>query len=152
MDATTTAYTGRVAELGNQMEFGVWGGMTERQRRAFTRCRSWPMTTRKLTTMTSPAVAAVLTAVAMMMAPPSASADSTDDQFLGSLSDIGVTGDPDTLISAAHTACDNMGAPNGLGFVGEIFGAGVRPRQFTQFMLTAGRAYCPDKLHSTGHY
>jgi Protein of unknown function (DUF732) len=103
------------------------------------------------------AAAAVLSAAAI------AHADTTDDQFLGSLSNDGLNvGPPDQMIALAHERC----ADNGLsrqGYYNFRFGGqrspfavatsklsvkiqsrGLTPDQAAQFMRDAVAVYCPD--------
>ncbi|MGH3968155.1 MAG: DUF732 domain-containing protein [Mycobacterium sp.] len=84
---------------------------------------------------------------------PIAHADSQDDQFLSAVAALGITGPADQLIAAAHTACDQaIGSGPSLNFgpMSQAINAGVPYGQMTQFYVAAGRAYCPDKLHSIG--
>ena len=92
-------------------------------------------------------------AVAALFLTPLAHADSQDDQFLSAVAALGITGAPDQLIAAAHTVCDNIGGGPWLGMspqMAQSLSAGVPYGMLTQFFVAAGRAYCPDKLHSIG--
>jgi len=78
---------------------------------------------------------------------------SADNQFLSAVAALGITGAPDQLIAAAHTVCDNIGGGPWLGMspqMAQSLSAGVPYGMLTQFFVAAGRAYCPDKLHSMG--
>jgi hypothetical protein len=82
---------------------------------------------------------------------PLAHADSQDDQFLSAVRALGITAPADQLIAAGHTACDGIGnSPSVLAAEGQLLGAGVPYGQITPVFIAAGRAYCPDKLHSIG--
>ena len=102
-------------------------------------------------------------AAAVLLAAAIAHADTTDDQFLGLVSNDGLTaGPPDQMIAIAHQRCD----ANGLSQSGSYnfrFGGqpsqfnmaiskislklqsqGLTPDQAVQFMRDAVAVYCPD--------
>jgi hypothetical protein len=103
------------------------------------------------------AVAAVLSAAAV------AHADTADDQFLGLLSNDGLSaGTPDQVIPIAHQRCDANGLSHS-GWYNFRFGGqpsqfnvaisklsvklqsqGLTPDQAVQFMRDAVAVYCPD--------
>jgi Protein of unknown function (DUF732) len=85
---------------------------------------------------------------------PLAHADSQDDQYLSALAGMNInTANAPQLISAGHAWCDAIGNFNPgaiIGFQGQFLGAGVPYGETAQAEIAAGRAYCPDKLHSMG--
>lgn len=99
--------------------------------------------------------AAVSVAV-LGLAAPIAHADDQDSQYLAGLAAANInTDNPAALIAAGHAACDSIGAPGFNPFSAwstpaQWAGAGVGFGQINQATIAAGRAYCPDKLHSIG--
>lgn len=105
----------------------------------------------------------VVAAAAMLVAAGMAHAESTDDQFLGLLSNDGLNvGPPEQMIAIAHKRCDANGLSRADWFTVRFFGRrspfavaisninvelqsrGLTPEQATQFMRHAVSVYCPD--------
>jgi Protein of unknown function (DUF732) len=102
-------------------------------------------------------------AAAVLLAAAIAHADTTDDQFLGLVSNDGLTaGPPDQMIAIAHQRCDANGLSHS-GWYNFRFGGqpsqfniaisnislklqsqGLTPDQAVQFMRDAVAVYCPD--------
>jgi hypothetical protein len=102
-------------------------------------------------------------AVAVLLAAAIAHADSTDDQFLGLVSNDGLTaGAPDQMIAMAHQRCDANDLSHS-GWYNFRFGGqpsqfnmaiskislklqsnGLTPDQAVQFMRDSVAVYCPD--------
>lgn len=87
------------------------------------------------------AIALVPTAVAQ--------ADTRDDQFLATLSALGISGDPATLIAAGHAACDNYGGPALVAQMTGLMAQGYSNVQASNIQLAGIRAYCPEKIAGT---
>jgi hypothetical protein len=105
----------------------------------------------------------VAAAAAVLLSAGIAHADSTDDQFLGLLSNDGLNaGPPDQVIAIAHQRCDANGLSH-TGWYNFRFGGqpsqfnvaiskisvklqsqGLTPDQAVQFMRDAVTVYCPD--------
>jgi hypothetical protein len=105
----------------------------------------------------------VAAAAAVLLAAAVAHADTTDDQFLGLLSNDGLNaGPPDQVIAIAHQRCDANGLSR-MGYYNFRFGGqpsqfnvaiskisvklqsqGLTPDQAVQFMRDAVAVYCPD--------
>jgi hypothetical protein len=80
-----------------------------------------------------------------------AHADSQDNQYLQAVAALGVTAPPEGLIAAGHAICDGMGNTVAMyGVEAQVLGAGVPYPQMGQVFVAAGRAYCPEKMHSFG--
>jgi hypothetical protein len=106
----------------------------------------------------------VLTAVAaVLLAAGIAHADTADDQFLGLLSNDGLSvGPPEQMIAIAHQRCDAANLSRADWFTLRFFGRpspyavavsrikanlqsqGLTPDQAAQFMRHAVTVYCPD--------
>ena len=104
----------------------------------------------------------IAAAAAVLLAAAIAHADSTDDQFLGLLSNDGLNvGPPDQMIALAHKRCDANGLSR-QGWFNFRFGGqpsqfnvaisnisiklqsqGLTPDQAVQFMRDAVAVYCP---------
>ncbi len=81
-------------------------------------------------------------------------ADSTDDAFLASLHQGGITfRNPDQAISAGHTVCQLVASgkqgPEVLSVL-ESANPGISPDGARMFLGISLNAYCPDKLPSSG--
>jgi Protein of unknown function (DUF732) len=107
--------------------------------------------------------AVAVAAAAALLAAGIAHADGTDDQFLGMVSNDGLTaGPPDQMIAIAHERCDANGLSRS-GWYNFRFGGqpsqfniaiskislklqsqGLTPDQAVQFMRDAVAVYCPD--------
>jgi len=105
----------------------------------------------------------VAAAAAALLAAAIGHADTTDDQFLGLVSNDGLTaGPPDQMIAIAHQRCDANGLSHS-GWYNFRFGGkpsqfniaisnisvklqsqGLTPDQAVQFMRDAVAVYCPD--------
>jgi hypothetical protein len=94
----------------------------------------------------------LLLAALLLLPAAHANADSPDNQYLHAVSALGITtAQPDQLIAGAHTLCDGLGTGwNLFPAEGQLLSAGVPYGQLTQVFTAAGRAYCPDKMHSVG--
>ena len=102
--------------------------------------------------MTTAAMRAVQAMVSVVGA---AHADSTDDQFVATLSSQGIPGDRDALISIAHQFCDAQNLPRiGIGLPSpytmqilnlrnQLLSQGLSQPQLDQFAHDAIAAYCP---------
>jgi hypothetical protein len=106
----------------------------------------------------------VAAAAALLIVTGIAHADTTDDQFLTTLTNDGLNvGPPDQLIAMAHKRCDANGLPRGADwfslryfarpspFVAAIsninnnlHSRGLTDDQVVQFMHDAQAAYCPN--------
>jgi Protein of unknown function (DUF732) len=102
-------------------------------------------------------------AAGVLLAAAIGHADTTDDQFLGLVSNDGLTaGQPDQMIAVAHQRCDANGLSRA-GWYNFRFGGqpsqynvaiskislklqsqGLTPDQAIQFMRDAVAVYCPD--------
>jgi Protein of unknown function (DUF732) len=105
----------------------------------------------------------LVAAAAVLLAAAIGHADTTDDQFLGLVSNDGLTaGPPDQMIAIAHQRCDADGLAHS-GWYNFRFGGqpsqfniaiskislrlqsqGLTPDQAVQFMRDAVAVYCPD--------
>jgi hypothetical protein len=100
-------------------------------------------------------IAAVLIACTAVLGVPTGPvyADTADDQFIGSLNALGISGDPGALIGAAHAVCDTNASGNTMGHFGvmsQAVSAGVPYGMMHQFYTASMRAYCPNVLHAIG--
>jgi hypothetical protein len=105
----------------------------------------------------------VTAAAAVLLAAGIAHADTTDDQFLGLLSNDGLTaGPPDQMIAMAHKRCDANGLSRADWFTMRFLGRpspfvvaisninaklqsqGLTDDQVVQFMRDAVAVYCPN--------
>jgi hypothetical protein len=105
----------------------------------------------------------VAAAAAVLLAATIGHADTTDDQFLGLLSNDGLNaGPPDQMIAIAHKRCDANGLLRGSSFTLRFFGQpspfvvaiskiaaelqsqGLTGDQAVNFMRDAVTVYCPD--------
>ncbi|MGA7133962.1 MAG: DUF732 domain-containing protein [Mycobacterium sp.] len=105
----------------------------------------------------------VAAAAAVLLAATIGHADTTDDQFLGLLSNDGLNaGPPDQMIAIAHKRCDANGLFRGSSFTLRFFGQpspfvvaiskiaaelqsqGLTGDQAVNFMRDAVTVYCPD--------
>lgn len=94
----------------------------------------------------------VLTVAIALAVPAVAHADAHDDDFVSSLAEQGITGDPAKLVSTAHTVCTSMnqttaGLPAGLGRMlpmGYVLSSlRLSAGQADKFAGAAQGAYCP---------
>lgn len=94
-----------------------------------------------------PAVCAVLLCAAAVLSAAPASADPTDDSFLGALADYGINiNDPDTAISMARSVCAGFDSNQNASFLAMkvMKAASLSPRQAGFFVGAATAAYCPQ--------
>ncbi len=100
-------------------------------------------------------VAVGVTMVIGLAVPPPAVADSTDDAFLASLHQAGLTfRSPNEAIAAGHAVCqlvaDGKQGPDVLSVL-ESANPGVTPEAAQKFMGISMNVYCPDKLSPRGN-
>jgi hypothetical protein len=105
-------------------------------------------------------------AAAVLLAAAIGHADGPDDQFLGMLSNDGLTvGPPDQMIAFAHERCDDGSLSHSAWFYyrygghpspfdvamsqlyGKLQSQGLTTAQVDQFMRDAITVYCPDQKH-----
>jgi hypothetical protein len=95
--------------------------------------------------------AVAFVALTLLLGAGVAHADSQDSQYLSAVSALGITAPADQLIAGGHAVCDGVGNSGAeLAAQGQLLAAGVPYGQVGQVFIAAGRAYCPDKLHSLG--
>lgn len=95
--------------------------------------------------------ALLLCAAALLCAGP-ASADETDDAFVGALAKNGITmPDPDTAISMGHSVCTGLdnGQPSTALAMGLVKNTDLSPRQAGYFVGVSVAAYCPQYKGNT---
>ena len=83
--------------------------------------------------------------VVLLVGAPAAHADSQDDRYLAALSGQGIAGPPDQLIADSHAASDNYGTPGLVGQMLALERRGLANVQASNLLVTAVRAYCPEK-------
>jgi Protein of unknown function (DUF732) len=94
-----------------------------------------------------PAICAVLLSAAAVLSAAPASADSTDDAFLGALTDHGITmNDPDTAIAMARTVCAGLDRNQRSSMLAMkvMKDANLTARQSGFFVGLSVSAYCPQ--------
>jgi len=94
-----------------------------------------------------PAICAVLLCAAALFTAAPASADPTDDAFLGGLTDNGIViNDPDAAISMAHTVCAGFDSnqPPGLLAMKAMKDNDLTAKQAGFFVGLSVSAYCPQ--------
>jgi hypothetical protein len=99
----------------------------------------------------SASCAVLLSAAALLCAAP-ASADETDDAFLGALAKNGITiSDPDTALSMARSVCSGLdnGQPSTALAMGLVKKTDLSPKQAGYFVGVSVAAYCPQYKGNT---
>jgi Protein of unknown function (DUF732) len=94
-----------------------------------------------------PAACAVLLCVAALSTPAPASADPTDDSFLGALANYGINiNNPDTAIAMAHTVCAGFDQNQNSNIVAMkvMKDTTLTAKQSGYFVGLSISAYCPQ--------
>lgn len=91
------------------------------------------------------AVAAMVLPV-MALSAGVAHADANDDDFVGALNNIGVSGAPADLISNAHLVCSNLGSGTTPRSIADTFVSqmGFAPNRAATFVALSATHYCPQ--------
>lgn len=94
-----------------------------------------------------PAICAVLLGAAAVLTAAPASADPTDDSFLGALADYGINvNDPGTAIAMAHTVCSGFDQNQNSNIVAMkvMKDTSLTAKQSGYFVGLSISAYCPQ--------